>query len=150
MVMTRTTSAHQLSTITPNSGVCSRVCISGVHGLLSGKMDTASPRVGLLPQFPRHQAVHERSRWPREILGHRPVRGRLQRRPRVIKSINPRVKSRQCCRNLASVVLSHYSARPRLTGPTLDRLTHRCKIIETKGENYRRQDASRRSRTRKS
>ena len=29
----------------------------------------------------------------------------------------------------------------RLTGATLDRLTHRCKIIETKGESYRLQDA---------
>ena len=38
----------------------------------------------------------------------------------------------------------------RLTGATLDRLTHRCKIIETKGESYRLQDATRRSRTRKS
>ena len=28
----------------------------------------------------------------------------------------------------------------RLTGATLDRLTHRCNIIETKGENYRLQD----------
>ena len=32
----------------------------------------------------------------------------------------------------------------------IDRLTHRCKIIETKGESYRLQDATRRSRTRKS
>ena len=31
----------------------------------------------------------------------------------------------------------------RLTGATLDRLTHRCKIIETKGESYRLQDATR-------
>jgi hypothetical protein len=38
----------------------------------------------------------------------------------------------------------------RLTGATLDRLTHRCKIIETKGESYRLQDAAKRSRTRKS
>jgi hypothetical protein len=29
----------------------------------------------------------------------------------------------------------------RLTGATLDRLTHRCRIIETKGESYRLQDA---------
>jgi len=38
----------------------------------------------------------------------------------------------------------------RLTGATLDRLTHRCKIIETKGESYRLQDATRRSRAKKS
>ena len=38
----------------------------------------------------------------------------------------------------------------RLTGATLDRLTHRCKIIETKGESYRLQDATRRARTTKS
>ncbi len=29
----------------------------------------------------------------------------------------------------------------RLTGATLDRLTHRCHIIETKGESYRLRDA---------
>jgi hypothetical protein len=33
----------------------------------------------------------------------------------------------------------------RLTGATLDRLTHRCQIIETKGESYRLQDAKARS-----
>jgi DNA replication protein DnaC len=37
-----------------------------------------------------------------------------------------------------------------LTGATLDRLIHRCKIIETKGESYRLQDAKSRARTRKS
>lgn len=36
----------------------------------------------------------------------------------------------------------------RLTGATLDRLTHRCRIIETKGESYRLRDAK--SRTRRS
>jgi len=32
----------------------------------------------------------------------------------------------------------------RLTGAALDRLTHRCHIVETKGESYRLQDAKRR------
>ena len=32
----------------------------------------------------------------------------------------------------------------RLTGATLDRLTHRCHIIECNGESYRLQDAKRR------
>ena len=36
----------------------------------------------------------------------------------------------------------------RLTGATLDRLTHRCHIVETKGESYRLADAK--SRTRRS
>jgi DNA replication protein DnaC len=34
----------------------------------------------------------------------------------------------------------------RLTGATLDRPTHRCRIIETKGESYRLQDAKARNR----
>lgn len=34
----------------------------------------------------------------------------------------------------------------RLTGAALDRLTHRCQIIETTGESYRLQDAKRRRR----
>ena len=34
----------------------------------------------------------------------------------------------------------------RLTGATLDRLTHRCQIIETKGESYRLADAKGRNR----
>ena len=34
----------------------------------------------------------------------------------------------------------------RLTGATLDRLTHRCRIIETKGESYRLRDAQARTR----
>jgi DNA replication protein DnaC len=37
----------------------------------------------------------------------------------------------------------------RLTGATLDRLTHRCKIIETKGESYRLQDAKTQLQTKK-
>ena len=34
----------------------------------------------------------------------------------------------------------------RLTGATLDRLTHRCHILEASGESYRLQDAKRRKR----
>ena len=37
----------------------------------------------------------------------------------------------------------------RLTGATLDRLTHRCHIIETRGESYRLRDARRRRRAEK-
>lgn len=37
----------------------------------------------------------------------------------------------------------------RLTGATLDRLTHRCQIIETKGESYRLHDAKARGRSTK-
>ncbi|WP_145064044.1 ATP-binding protein [Adhaeretor mobilis] len=36
----------------------------------------------------------------------------------------------------------------RLTGAALDRLTHRCQIIETTGESYRLKDAQRRRRKR--
>jgi len=35
----------------------------------------------------------------------------------------------------------------RLTGAALDRLTHRCHILEAKGESYRLQDAKRRRRS---
>jgi DNA replication protein DnaC len=35
----------------------------------------------------------------------------------------------------------------RLTGATLDRLTHRCKIVETKGPSYRLHDAKARTRS---
>jgi DNA replication protein DnaC len=34
----------------------------------------------------------------------------------------------------------------RLTGATLDRLTNRCHILETKGESYHLHDAKRRRR----
>lgn len=37
----------------------------------------------------------------------------------------------------------------RLTGATLDRLTHRCHILETRGESYRLKDAKRRRKTNK-
>ena len=38
----------------------------------------------------------------------------------------------------------------RLTGAVLDRLTHRCHILEATGESYRLKDARRRSTGRKS
>lgn len=38
----------------------------------------------------------------------------------------------------------------RLTGATLDRLTHRCHIIETRGESHRLRDAKRRQRPKRS
>jgi len=38
----------------------------------------------------------------------------------------------------------------RLTGATLDRLTHRCHILETAGESYRLQEAKRRQKKRSS
>jgi DNA replication protein DnaC len=44
--------------------------------------------------------------------------------------------------NWTEVLLSE-----RLTGATLDRLTHRCHIIETRGESYRLQDARRRQKS---
>jgi DNA replication protein DnaC len=34
----------------------------------------------------------------------------------------------------------------RLTGAALDRLTHRCNILEAKGESFRLRDARRRQR----
>jgi DNA replication protein DnaC len=36
--------------------------------------------------------------------------------------------------------------RPRLTGAVLDRLTHRCHILEANGESYHLQDGRRRRR----
>ena len=39
-----------------------------------------------------------------------------------------------------------YRGSERLTGAALDRLTHRCHILETTGESYRLQDAKRRRR----
>ena len=47
--------------------------------------------------------------------------------------------------NWTEVLLSE-----RLTGATLDRLTHRCHIIETRGESYRLKDARRRHKSPKS
>lgn len=37
----------------------------------------------------------------------------------------------------------------RLTGAALDRLTHRCHILETKGESYRLAEAKQRRRARR-
>jgi DNA replication protein DnaC len=38
---------------------------------------------------------------------------------------------------------------PRLTGATLDRLTHRCHILEASGESYRLKDARKKIRKQK-
>jgi DNA replication protein DnaC len=46
--------------------------------------------------------------------------------------------------NLALKHLAEVPGSERLTGAALDRLTHRCHILETKGESYRLQDAKRR------
>jgi DNA replication protein DnaC len=41
-------------------------------------------------------------------------------------------------------------SRERFTGETLDRLTHRCHILEASGKSYRLQNAQRRKRTSRS
>lgn len=46
--------------------------------------------------------------------------------------------------NLAFESWTEILGSERLTGATLDRLTHRCHILETRGESYRLQDAKRR------
>ena len=49
--------------------------------------------------------------------------------------------------NLPFESLTEVLGSERLTGATLDRLTHRCRIIETKGESYRLSDAKTRARS---
>ncbi len=49
------------------------------------------------------------------------------------------------------IIESHFMPKQDLADPiiiaALDRLTHRCNIIETKGESYRLKDAKRRAGT---
>jgi DNA replication protein DnaC len=45
-----------------------------------------------------------------------------------------------------TVVRNALTLSERLTGATLDRLTHRCTIVETGSESYRLRDAKRRRR----
>ncbi|HJN11885.1 MAG TPA: ATP-binding protein, partial [Pirellulaceae bacterium] len=51
---------------------------------------------------------------------------------------------------IAVAIVQHVACQPavflrfRLTGATLDRLTHRCHILEATGESYRLKDARRR------
>jgi DNA replication protein DnaC len=49
--------------------------------------------------------------------------------------------------NLPSQHWTEVLGSERLTGAALDRLTHRCPIVETTGESYRLQDAKRRRRS---
>ena len=49
--------------------------------------------------------------------------------------------------NLAFEHWTEVLGSERLTGAALDRLTHRCHILEFTGESYRLQDARRRRRT---
>ena len=49
--------------------------------------------------------------------------------------------------NLAFEHWTEVLGSERLTGAALDRLTHRCSILEFTGESYRLQDARRRRRT---
>ncbi|MBM3983749.1 MAG: hypothetical protein FJ304_26475 [Planctomycetes bacterium] len=46
--------------------------------------------------------------------------------------------------NLAFENWTEVLGNERLTGAALDRLTHRCHIVERTGESYRLQDAKRR------
>jgi DNA replication protein DnaC len=50
--------------------------------------------------------------------------------------------------NLSSESCTEVLGSKRLTGATLDRLTHRCRIIKTKSESYRLRDAKTRNRAR--
>ena len=54
------------------------------------------------------------------------------------------------CRSLTSVLpfeqWTEVLGSERLTGAALDRLTHRCHILEAKGESFRLRDARRRQR----
>jgi DNA replication protein DnaC len=50
--------------------------------------------------------------------------------------------------NLAFESWTEVLGSERLTGATLDRFTHSCRIIETKGESYRLYDAKTRARSR--
>jgi DNA replication protein DnaC len=46
--------------------------------------------------------------------------------------------------NLAFEQWTKVFGNERLTGATLDRLSHRCHILKASGPSYRRQDATRR------
>jgi DNA replication protein DnaC len=48
------------------------------------------------------------------------------------------------------IVTTEVLSSERLTGATLDRLTHRCHTLEASGESYQLQDAQRRKRTSRS
>ena len=70
----------------------------------------------------------------------RDLQGRIRHRA----GTNPRRKG--VTANLPFENWTEALGSERLTGAALDRLTHRCHILETKGESYRVQDAMRRRR----
>lgn len=53
--MTYPTSVQELSDPVTMNGVCSQVCIGGVHASLSGQMGVAWLRIGLSAKYPRHE-----------------------------------------------------------------------------------------------
>ena len=134
------------------TALAAQACAEGLQGAL----------------LPHHRARHHAHRGPRRTQlpapedparqagPARPRRARLRaglqgRRRAAVRRHLDRLRAHQPDRDHA---ISPSSPGPRCSaqndspGATLDRLTHRCRIIETKGESYRLHDAKTRSRRR--